>query len=121
MSTQESKPRALEAHLRSKGHDTLAEWVVGGALLTDLSVYHFTDAFEHGWVVRLSNDDQEKQIGRSASGDLIQINDGDRDGEFATPYQCWRDEFADYLFSGKYAVELIYQDASAFEVSAGDE
>lgn len=113
----DAQTNALVADLREHGHDDLAEFVMGGLGLDALSTDAFRAALADGWVVRLSKDDFEKHIGESTDGQLIQINDKGRSGEFAKAYPCDPAEFADYVYSGSYVVGVIDAETSAFEVS----
>lgn len=107
--------------LYEAGYEPLAEFVDGPVRITELEVTDFLAPLGDGWALRAFNDESEIHYARGVNGKLIQIRDADRDGDFGRPFECWEDEFGDYVLSGNYVLEYIDAAKSAFEVADSDE
>ncbi len=98
----------LQAHLRDDGLEDLAEFVDGPVGLNELSIGDFLDALRENWIIRLRNDDEEIQYAQGGTGEWIQIRDGDRDGEFARPFEAWAGEIEAICSRGATRWRSIY-------------
>lgn len=107
----------LQDSLREERLDDLAEFVEGDRDLSDLSINHFDEALVNDWIVQLQNDEETIQYAKSTTDELIQVRDGDRDGDFGRPFPAYPTEFEDYLLSQDYEVSVLFPEDSAFEVA----
>ena len=103
--------------LREDGLTELAAFCERARSLSDLSRDDFYAALVENYVIRLRNPDEEIQYTTTKDGDLMQIRDKGRTGEFGRPFGACKHEILDHLFSGEYEVTLRFPEDSAFEVA----
>lgn len=88
--------------------ENILRWNNGDKILTETSVEDFIIVIKTSCLVVRMTKPTGKMIEVTVNnGELIQINISSDEEDTTNAYEIWKPEFRSFLFSGKYAIELI--------------